>query len=82
MNALRIGLKNENGKSRSFQENKLLIYAIQAALNRRIEALQNKTICPTEVSWWHIQEEVARDFRARRENSTDLRKNISEMEKS
>jgi hypothetical protein len=52
MNALMIGLRNENGKSRSFQENKLLIYAIQrTALNRRIEALQTKMLCPTEVSW-------------------------------
>jgi transposase len=74
MNALTIGLKNENGKSRTFEENKLLIYAIQAALNRRIEALQNKTLCPTEASWRHIEEEVARDFRVRRENITDLRK--------
>jgi hypothetical protein len=50
-------------KSRSFEENKLLIYAIQAALNRRIEALQTKMLCPTEVSWQHMEEEVARDFR-------------------
>jgi hypothetical protein len=74
MNALPIGLNNENGKSRSFEENKLLIYVIQAALNRRIETLQTKTICSTEVSWRHIEEEVARDFRARWKNITDMRK--------
>jgi hypothetical protein len=74
MNALSTNLKNDIGNSHTFEENKQLIYAIEAALNRRTESLNNKTVCPTEVSWQQIEEEVARDFRARCQHITDLRK--------
>ncbi len=70
MKDLSVGMKNENGKLRSLEANILLMYAIEAALNRMIEALKDKTICPTEVSWRNIKEEIARDFHAR----PDLRK--------
>jgi hypothetical protein len=73
MKALSTNLKNETGKSRTSQENKLFIYAIEAALDRRLESIKNKTLCQTDVSWRQIEEEVARDFRAR-QHITDLRK--------
>jgi hypothetical protein len=50
MYALSANLKNETGNSRTFEENKLLIYAIEASLNRTIESIKNKSVCPTEVS--------------------------------
>jgi hypothetical protein len=74
MKTLIDGMKNKNGKSRSSEENKLLIYTIQAVLNRRIDALKDKSICPTEVSWRNIEEEVPRDSHVRCEHITDLRK--------
>jgi uncharacterized protein involved in exopolysaccharide biosynthesis len=39
MKALSTNLKNETGKYRTFQENKLFIYAIEAALHRRLESI-------------------------------------------
>jgi hypothetical protein len=51
MKALSTNLKNETGKSCTFQENKLFIYAIEVALDRRLESIKNKRLCPTDVSW-------------------------------
>jgi hypothetical protein len=47
MKVLSTNLKNETGKSHNFEEKKLLVYAIEAALNRRTESLKNKTVYRT-----------------------------------
>jgi hypothetical protein len=61
-------VKSPNGKSRSFEENKLFILALRATLRRRIEAIEEKRLSPLKLSWTSIvEEEVARDFHVGRE---------------
>jgi hypothetical protein len=55
-------VKAPNGKSRSFEENKLFILALRATLRRQIEAIEEKSLSPLKLSWTSIEEEVARDF--------------------
>ena len=50
------GLCNEKGKQRTFEENKMLLLALQASLRRRLERGEDN------ISWRIIEDEVARDF--------------------
>jgi hypothetical protein len=68
MEAISGDLRNDYGKSQSFKENKLLLYAIRSTLNCRIVGLKAKTMCPTNVSLRSIEVEVAQDFEAKQEN--------------
>jgi hypothetical protein len=66
-------VKSPNGKSRSYEENKLFILALRATLRRQIEAIQENRLSPLKLSWTLIEEEVARDFHVGREYISKVR---------
>lgn len=67
------GIKNPPGRSRTFNENKLLLLALRAALRRQVQALEaNKS--EMTMSWTAIEEEVSTDFGVNRNHLTSLRK--------
>ena len=44
-----VSIKNPKGKTRSFEENKMLVLGMKAALKRRLESVD-----PTKISWTSI----------------------------
>ena len=64
------GLCNEKGKQRTFEENKMLLLALQASLRRRLERGE------ANISWRSIEDEVARDFHVGHDYIPTLRKGL------
>ena len=62
-------LENRKGRVRSYEENRMLLLAINASLRRAVEANNNQ-----QISWRSIEEEVAKDFRTRLNYVIELRK--------
>ena len=72
LDAVSNDIRGETGKSRSFEEMRLLLLAIKAALKQRIFEKEEK------ISWRQIDEEVAEDFRVGRMYISDLRRTFLE----
>ena len=66
--------KNPHGRCHQFEENKLLLLALAAALRRKIVALKSKTIKIDEINWTSIEKEVASDFYVGAEYIAEIRK--------
>jgi hypothetical protein len=66
-------VKSPNGKSGSFEENKLFVLTLRVTLRRRIEAIEEKSVSPLKLSWKLMEEEVARDFHVGREYISKIR---------
>ena len=75
-NSLSSSLKNPNGESRSFEENKMLILALRAGLNRRVRELNLDP--EATINWTSIENEVARDFFVGNKLVHDLRTDFFE----
>ena len=69
-------IKNPKGKSRTFEENKMLLLALKASLRRQMEAETDKT----KVSWSAIDREVAEDFGCKLSHLVDIRQHFFESE--
>ena len=67
-------IKNPNGRSRTLEENKLLILALRAYLRRKVESMNEGNLYPSAITWTSIEEEVARDFCVGREYLTEIRR--------
>jgi hypothetical protein len=67
-------IKNPNGRSRTLEENKLLILALRAYLRQKVESMNEGDLHPSSINWTLIEEAVARDFCVRREYLTELRR--------
>jgi hypothetical protein len=67
-------IKNPNGRSRTLEENKLLILALRAYLRRKVESMNKGNLYPSAITWTSIEEEVARDFCVGREYLTEIRR--------
>ena len=52
------GIKNSKGKTRTFEENRMILLALKAALRRRLEGEEDKR----KIIWSAIDREVASDF--------------------
>ena len=71
-------IKNPNGRSRTYEENKLLIFALRAYLRQKVESMNEGDLQPSSITWRSIEEAVARDFCVRREHLTELRRTFLE----
>lgn len=74
-------LKNPKGRSRSFEENKLILLATAAELRRQVDKYNNDPdVKPNEVkiTWTEVEKAVASDFRVGWEHVHDLRKEFIE----
>jgi transposase len=69
-------IKNPNGRSRTLEENKLLLLALLRELDQRVEYMNNGTIHPSLITWTSIEETVANDFCVRKGHLTELRRNF------
>lgn len=70
-------IKNNQGKNRTFEENKVLLFAIKAALKRSLD--RNKDdVYNTTINWREIESEIARDFCVKLSHVIDLRKGFLE----
>ena len=67
------GLYSDQGRSRLFEENKLLLLALKVGLKRRIQSEEQN------IPWRNIEEEVCEDFRVAREYIIDLRRGLLMM---
>ena len=67
-------IKNPNGRSRTLEENELLILALRAYLRRKVESMDEGDLHPSSNTWTLIEEAVARDFCVRREHLTEIRR--------
>ena len=70
-NNLSTSLKNPQGESRTFRENKMLILALRAALNRHVRVLNLNP--EVTINWTCIENEVASDFFVSNKLVHDLR---------
>ena len=68
-------IKNPKGKTRSFEENKMLLLGMKAALKRRLNCGE-----PTKISWTSIDIEMAEDFGYARRDVRAIRKQFFESE--
>ena len=75
-NGLADTLKNPQGHSRTFEENKMILLALRAALNRRISLLNVDQ--ETTINWRSIEDEVGRDFHVSNKYVHDLRTGLFE----
>ena len=66
-------IKNPNGRSRTLEENKLLLLALLRELRQRVESMDNGTLHPSSLTWTSIEETVAHDFCVKQANLTELR---------
>ena len=64
-------LKNPQGHNRTFEDNKMILLALWAALNRRISLLNVNQ--ETTINWRSIEDEVGRDFHVSNKYVHDLR---------
>jgi hypothetical protein len=67
-------IKNPNGRSRTYEENKLLILALRAYLRQKVKSMNEGDLHPSSITWRSIEEAVAGDFFVRREHLTELRR--------
>jgi transposase len=67
-------IKNPNGRSRTLEENKLLIFALRAYLHKKVESMNEGHSPASSITWTLVETEVARDFCVRREHLTELRR--------
>ena len=70
--------KNSQGKSRTFEENRLLIFALQASLKRQLEKVARSQAEIMSINWSGIEQEVSTYFHVRREHVTALRRGFLE----
>jgi hypothetical protein len=66
-------VKSPNGKSQTFEENKIFILAIRATLRRQCKAVIEGQMDPLKMSWTSIEKEVAEDFHVGRSYVTKIR---------
>jgi hypothetical protein len=66
-------VKSPNGKSRTFEENKIFVLAIRATLRRQCEAVIEGRMDPWKMSWTSIEKEVAKDFHVGHSYVTKIR---------
>lgn len=78
LEALSEGLINNKGKSHTFGENQLLIFAIQNELKRAMS--DANTTINSIPNWAQIERDVASNFHVRREHIIELRKGLWRME--
>ena len=71
---LSLGITNPKGRTRGFEENKLLLLATLAELKRRINNTDGSKKAISQLCWTDVECQVAEDFHVRREYITDLRK--------
>jgi hypothetical protein len=69
-------IKNPKGRSRTLEENKLLLLALLRELDQRVESMNNGNVHPSSITWTSIEETVARDFCVDRAILTELRRNF------
>jgi hypothetical protein len=65
-------VKSPNGKSRTFEENKIFVLAIRATLRRQFEAIIESRMDRLKMSWKSIEKEVAKDFHVGRSYVTKI----------
>jgi hypothetical protein len=65
-------IKNPNGHSRTYEENKLLIFAFRTYLHQKDESMNEGDLHPSSITWRSIEEAVACDFCVRCEHLTEL----------
>ena len=56
------GIRNQKGRSRGSEENKLLLLAMCASLKRHIKAARDDKHEALSIRWSAIEHEVAEDF--------------------
>lgn len=66
-------IKNPKGRSRTLEENKLLLLALYRELRQRVESMDNGALHPSSITWTYIEETVAHDFCVKKEHLTELR---------
>jgi transposase len=59
---LKEDIKNPKGRSRTSEENKLLLLALYRELRQRVESMNNGDLHPSSITWTSIEETVASDF--------------------
>jgi len=64
------GVKNSKGKCRTFEENRLLLFALKAALRRQLDSV----VSAMSINWTAIETEIAVDFHVQKDFLRDLRK--------
>jgi hypothetical protein len=65
-------VKSPNGKSQTFEENKIFVLAIWATLRRQCEVVIEGQMDPLKMSWTSIEKEVAEDFHVGRSYVTKI----------
>ena len=68
-------IKGSKGKVRTFEENKMIVLAIQASLKRLLKAYEKDN--NLHIGWTMIEDEVSRDFHFSRKYVSEIRKNVS-----
>ena len=69
------GVKNSRGRSRTFEENKMIVLALKATLRMALEYWDK-----TKISWTALESRVSEDFCYRRKTVTEIRKQFFESE--
>ena len=67
------GIKNNQGKNRTFGGNKVLLFEIKAALKRALDRIRDGG-CSSTLNWSKKELEIARDFCVKLSHVIDLRK--------
>ena len=68
------GLKNPKGKTQTFEENKMMLLGLKAALKQRLQSADEKEADPRDINWTAIELEVAGNFGCSERNLCQLRK--------
>lgn len=74
MNLLSSVLCNKSGKTRSVEENKLILLSLKGFLKRELEKLSEKKEINCDLSWSKLESMVSNELHVRREHVTALRK--------
>ena len=70
-NSIAGSIKNRRGRARGYEENRMVVLAINTSMRGAITANRNNN---EQISWRKIEEEVAHDFHLRLNYLIELRK--------
>ena len=76
--ALSLGIVNPSGQSRTFEENKLVLLALNMLMKMMMRQVEEGHMSIHSLSWTMLEEEVASSMHMKREHITELRKQFLE----
>jgi hypothetical protein len=69
-------LGNSKGRTRTTEENKLVLLTLKLVLKLYLEKVESKELKPHELSWTLVENRVASGLQMRREHVTKLRQQL------